>query len=157
MKIAFYKNGTSTWAKIISWWTKTIYTHCELVFEDKTAFSANTNSIKNFGTRFIKFDYDTYDPKYWEVIDLPINTYEEQKIKDWCKTEDNCFYDLVGIFLTQIIPLSFENPWWWFCSEVCLASFQKNLGWFKGIKAHEIDPGELRKMIIKKIESSLYS
>jgi len=147
MKIAFQKNGKGIFAKIIQWWTKSIYYHCELVFEDKTSFSANIDSWKIIGTRFSTFDYNNYDLNNWDVINLPINTDEEQKIKEWCKSENNCFYDFIGLFLTQLVPFSFENKYWWFCSEICCAALQKNLNWFQNIKTHEQDPIELRILV----------
>jgi len=147
MKIAFKKNGKSLTSKFIMWWTNSIYYHCELVFEDKTAFSSDIDSITKIGTRWITFDYDNYDVNQWEVYNLSINTNDEMKIKEWCKNEENCFYDFIGMLLTQMIPLSFQNPSWWFCSELCISAFQDNLNIFSKLTPHEVDPGELRELV----------
>lgn len=150
MKIAFQKNGSSAIAKIIQWWTKSQYYHVELVFEDKIAFTADT-TFKKFGTFFYEFYYDNYDINNWEVLDLNISEEDELKIRHWCETENGCWYDLIGLVFTQVIPLSFQNPYWWFCSEVCHAALQQNLGWFPSTKSHQIDPFELYNMVRKQL------
>jgi len=151
MKIAFEKNGTSWFAKAIMAWGKSPYYHSILIFEDKSSFTATT-SDKVFGTCFETFDYDNYDINRWVVFNLPINKDEEEKIREWCKTEDNCWYDVIGLVFANLIPISFENPWWWFCSEVCCAALQRNLGWFPEVKSYQVDPGQLHKLIVDKIK-----
>jgi len=157
MRIAFQKNGTSWFAKVIQWWTKSIYYHCEIIFEDKTSFTANIDK-NGYGTYFHTFDYNNYDKSNWDLIDINITSEQESQIKEWCKNEDGCWYDIIGLFLTQVIPLSFENSRWWFCSEMVIAALKENLGWFGTTKPHEIDPSEAYKMIQDKIkERNLFS
>ena len=145
MKIAFKKNPSSILGKLICWWTKSPYYHCELVFDCGSSFSAVPE--QNI-TRFAWIDY-TEDK--WDIIDLPFDSKTENNIMKWCNEEVNCKYDYIGILFTQIIPLSFQNPWWWFCSEVCMAALQV-ADWFKHFKPHEYDPGELNKLIKEKVK-----
>lgn len=118
MKIAFQKNPTSILGKLVCWWTKSPYYHCELVFNSGVSFSA----------QFFKktaFNFTYHYPKNWDFIEIPMTKEEEQTIYNWCVSESDCFYDYIGIIFTQFIPLSFQNPWWWFCSENCLAALQQ--------------------------------
>lgn len=136
MRLAFYKAPGDLIDKSIRRWTKSEYSHCELVFSNGLWFSA---SPRDGGTRFKHIDID---PEKWDFICVPMTLEQELKVYDFCIAEDRCLYDWLGILFTQVIPLSFENPWWWFCSEVCVAAFQQ-AGLCVGLVAHETDPEEL--------------
>lgn len=144
MKIAFAKNPTTFIQKSICKWTKSDYFHVELAFNCGASFSAISSENK---TRFAWLTYDNN----WDIIDLPFDYQQERTILKWCDTEVNCKYDWLGITFTQIIPLSFENPWWWFCSEVCMTALQQ-VGWFEGFYAYQYDPGELYRLVKEKLK-----
>lgn len=145
MVIAFRKNDPSFSSRLIRWWTKSTYSHCEMIFTNGLTFSA---FFEDFNTSFKR--NIIYDSNDWDFIDIPITRTEEYKIYGWTINEDNCFYDIIGIIFTQIIPLSFENPWWWFCSEVCCAAVQQ-VGLCLDITPHETDPGKLYKILKERI------
>ena len=41
MRVAFYKGEGNFFDKLIRWWTKSSYSHCELIFSDGIFFSAD--------------------------------------------------------------------------------------------------------------------
>jgi hypothetical protein len=140
LEIAFRKAEPSLSSKIIRWWIKSPYSHCELVFSNGLTFSAY---IEEYRTCFKNKEHLDSE---WDYITLPMSIENEYKIYQFCLKETDCKYDIIGLVFTQIIPLSFENPYWWFCSEVCTAALQAN-NMLLGIVPHETDPGELYKLV----------
>jgi hypothetical protein len=144
MEIAFRKNSNTIPSKLIRWWTKSPYSHCELVFKNGLTFSA---FIEDFRT---DFKSASHDPSEWDIIEIPIDLETEYKIYQFCVDEDNCLYDIVGLTLTQFLPLGFENPWWWFCSEICVAALHR-AGMLLDIVPHLTDPGTLAKLLNERL------
>lgn len=144
MKIAFKRHPVTIPAKAICWWTESEYFHSELVFSCGLSFSSDLDTGR---TRFKTIDYlHTSD---WITIVLPFDAKTEEEIFKFCCEEEGCRYDWVGIFLTQIIPLSRQSKSKWFCSEVCTRALQIG-GWLEDVKPHEISPGELINLIIER-------
>lgn len=139
MKIAFQKNPQTFLEKSICNWTNSPYFHTELVFNDGWCFSAD------FAKNTTRFKYINFNDN-WDYKIIPVTARQEIEILKWCLSEDKCGYDYIGIVFTQIIPLSFENPWWWFCSEVCLAAIQQ-VNYFKGLPAYQYNPGKLYHLL----------
>lgn len=140
MEIAFRKNAPGLFPKLIRWWTSSPYSHCEVIFSNGFTFSAD---IEEFKTRFKSV---SHNPDEWDIIKIPIERIIEYKVYDFCLNEENCLYDIIGIFFSQIIPISFENPWWWFCSENAVACLHKT-GELLDIIPHQTSPGRLYKLL----------
>lgn len=142
MKIAFYVGGDSFFAKLVQWYTRSPESHCELIFSDGQSFSAD---IERWRTCFATKDFSNTEK--WVVYDLPaITEAEEAIIRKFCVAETGCWYDIIGIFFSIVLPFGFQSPWWWFCSEVCTAALQQ-IGLLQGKKAWRVTPGELRLLI----------
>lgn len=120
MRVAFYKRDRTFFGRLISWWTRSEYTHVELVFGDGMFFSAHP---ADGGTRYKKFDLS--DLSHWDFYELPTLPTEEGEMRAFCDGEVGCRYDWFGIFLAQVLGLNRQHPDWWFCSEVCTAAFQR--------------------------------
>jgi hypothetical protein len=136
MKIAFRKNDTSIISKLIRWWTKSPYSHCEIIFSNGQTFSAFIEERKT------SMKTKVYSDNSWDIIELPIDKEAEYMVYEWCMNEMNCGYDFIGIIFSQIIKLSRESKEKWFCSEVCCAALQQaNLA--QGVVPHEVSPGAL--------------
>jgi hypothetical protein len=140
MKIAFKKNPETLIEKSICWWTASPYFHVEIIFESGISFSAYPEKNR---TAFTKHSFDL---SCWDIIDIPTTEEEDGIIFQWCLSEDKCGYDWSGIFLTQIIPLSFQSRTRWFCSEVCLAALQQ-IGKYPNLKAYHYHPGKLHRLL----------
>lgn len=138
MNIAFQKNPNKIFSKLICWWTKSPYFHTELFFSNGVSFSAQPLQK----TKFHSTDYNNKD---WDFINIPMSKEQEEILYKWCISESGCNYDYVGIFFCQILNWSFENPWWWFCSEICLAGIQKIYPMNKN--PYEFSPGKLYELL----------
>lgn len=65
MKVAFYKAKGIVGNALVRWWTKSAYSHCELVLPSGECVSS---SLMDGGVRTKMIDLD---PAKWDVIDVP--------------------------------------------------------------------------------------
>ena len=117
MKAAFYR-GTrpgiaGIYNRIVRWWTRSDFSHVELVLSTGRAWSA---SFADGGVRSKLIDFDTAN---WILIDLPPEL--EQGAEAWFRAHRGAKYDLLGNlqFVLSPIPHSQRR---WFCSEAVAAA-----------------------------------
>lgn len=140
MYVAFLKGtGFTDW--LIKKWTHSKYSHCQLVFSDGSSFGSNI-----FGDMSTQFMNMTYDPAYWDLVEVPMTPEHEREIIKFCQSEQNCKYDWCGIFFSQIFQLGWHSVSKWFCSEFCVAAFQV-VGMLPGVQPNRISPEDLHKRI----------
>lgn len=141
--VAFYKVNHTGIQLIYSWavrkWTKSIYSHCEIIFSNGEAASS---SFMDGGVRFKQIDFD---PAKWDFIDLPPAL--ENAARDWFVKYQGAKYDLLGNLHFVISPVGDDNKKW-FCSEAVAASL--------GIEdAYRFDPGDLYPVLKRMSELML--
>jgi len=112
MKLAFYK-GKGTWYdKIIRMWTRSKYSHVELVIGS----TWYTSSPRTGGVRA---RYITPKPANWDYVeiegDIPYITSFYQHTK-------GAEYDWAGIIFSQILPFGRHIADKWTCSEWCASA-----------------------------------
>ena len=121
MKIAFYiaKYGTF-YDKLISFTTRSIYSHCEIVFEDNLPSISASASVRDGGVRFkrIRFDH------HWHVYDLETDLKEENVIK-WFNEHDGDTYDYIGA-IGSLFSLDLSSKDKKFCSQACATVLRLN-------------------------------
>jgi hypothetical protein len=112
-RLAFYKakNG-DIFDKLIAWWTRSPYSHCEIVIGNKWYSSSPRDG------RVRKAIIEP-NPDSWDYIDVPMNTMDEVLVETLFKKYDGAKYDFMGILLSQILPLGMHSKSKWFCSEIC--------------------------------------
>jgi hypothetical protein len=141
VKVAFQKRDDSFFAGLIRWWTRSPYSHCELLFDDGQMFSSH---IAQNGTRF--WTPGTLSANEWDIYLLPTTLEEDIQIRAFCMAELNCRYDKFGIIFSQVIRMQREHPDKWFCSEVCTAALQR-ISRVMGAKPCTFSPGKLHKRL----------
>lgn len=143
MKVAFYiAEYGNFYDKLISIWTGSIFSHCELIFSDGEAFSA---SPMFKGTRFICSK--KFNKKHWIFLDLDISMDQENEIRYKSTQLLYTKYDWVGIFLSQVLPFKIQDEQKWWCSEIC--------AYLLGLKNKNLSPKQLllelnRNKLLKK-------
>lgn len=142
MRVAFLK-GTGFVSRAIQIWTRSKYCHCELVFGDDLRFSADPTMPMH-----TRFSIEPMSASCWDFIEIPMDKEKEKIICEYFKTELDCRYDWVGIFLSQFIPFGYHSESKWFCSEVCVAGLQK-VGLLTDVKPNRVSPGKLYKLLQK--------
>ena len=127
VQLAFYKADGSIYDKAIRVWTRSKYSHTELVVDEK----CYSSSGRDDGVREKEIDLDS---EKWDVVDL--HNIESIDVWNFFYKTRECRYDYLGIFLSQFLPLKLHNKQKWFCSEWCAEAM--------GIKdAHELSPQDL--------------
>ena len=141
VKIAFYKADKAKkhkWlTKLIAWWTRGQFCHCEIIIDGYMYSSSNWNG----GVR--KKEWKGTDDK-WEII--PVSNIDEQKILEFFEKTKGDKYDYLGVF-GFIVPLK-DREKQWFCSEWCSNTLKiagcKSL-WTK--EPSKISPNRLYKIL----------
>lgn len=116
-RAAFYK-GTQAgmpgiYNRIVRWWTRSKYSHVELVFADGLAASA---SAPDGGVRFRRIQFD---PDRWDVVDLPAHL--APAALAWFGAHAGQPYDWLGVLHFALSPVG-DNNQRWFCSEAAAAA-----------------------------------
>ena len=111
MKIAFYiaKYGTFT-DKVIAFFTRSKYSHCEIVFLDGMFASS---SPRDGGVRLKMISPDDH----WDIIDLG-NEYSEKSIRYWFMSNKGDTYDWLGA-IGSIFSIDLTSEDKKFCSYSC--------------------------------------
>jgi len=117
MKAAFYK-GTrpglaGIYSRVVRWWTKSPYSHVELVLATGLAWSS---SFEDGGVRAKLIDFN---PARWDLVDLPPAL--EHAAVAWFEAHRGAGYDLVGNLQFVISPIQHSRGRW-FCSEAIAAA-----------------------------------
>lgn len=117
MKAAFYcgtRPGIAgIYNRIVRWWTRSEFSHCELLLSTGRAWSA---SFADGGVRSKLIDFDT---KNWILIDLPPEL--EQAAEAWFVAHRGARYDLLGNLQFVLAPIPHSRGRW-FCSEAVAAA-----------------------------------
>ena len=110
IRLAFYK-GDGDWVdKLVRWWTKSQYSHVEVVVGD-TWYSS---SPRDGGVRMKKIEYK---PEDWDLVEY--KGVSETAVHELYRKTKGCKYDFVGILLSQWLPLRIQSKGKWYCSEWC--------------------------------------
>lgn len=105
--LALYKGQGSIFNRLIRWWTKSPYSHVELIINGVWYTSSHTDGgvCKRVLSR---------GPN-WDFIEIEINRLEAIKVFEQIEGYD---YDWTGIMFTQFIRLDWHSKDEYFCSEV---------------------------------------
>lgn len=109
---SFYKSTRPGWAgiynRLVRWWERGQYSHCELMFSDGMAASS---SYMDGGVRLKRIDFN---PDNWDFIALPDEL--ELRARSWFENHLDCKYDIIGNvrFIADFMP---DDKNKWFCSE----------------------------------------
>jgi len=117
VQAAFYR-GTrpglaGIYNRIVRWWTRSEFSHVELVLSTGRAWSA---SFADGGVRSKLIDFDTEN---WILIDLPREL--EQGAEAWFQARRGAKYDLLGNLQFVLLPIPHSQRRW-FCSEAVAAA-----------------------------------
>lgn len=131
-QVAFYRADckSAEWDdRLISWWTNSPYSHCELVING-IWISASPRDGRVRAKRIVP------NPANWDMVDVEV---DPDIVWELYGKTVNHSYDWINIWFTQILPFGWQINKWWICSEwVGTAIFGKE---YKG------NPGDLYRRI----------
>lgn len=116
MQVAFYKGRTRLFNRLVSWYLRGVYSHCELVlWTNDDGFS--TCASASFMDGGVRMKSIKLDPDHWDVIDVSGSL---SKAVRWVDDHEECRYDILGLlgFVWRRTPNSGHR---WFCSEAVAA------------------------------------
>ncbi len=121
IKIAFYR-GKGGWVhKVVRWWTKSPYSHAELILpDDKTWISISPFLSSRVAARV---KYDLENPEDWDFLIFPLNhreavkKYQLDQLYKFIDMTQGCKYDWAGMIASQISPFLIKRRDKWYCSE----------------------------------------
>ncbi len=117
MQAAFYKDNrpglAGIYNRLVRWWTKSDYSHVELVLSTGLSWSAS------YDDGGVRAKYIDFDPDKWDFIDLPAHL--EPAAETWFEAHNGARYDLLGNLQFVVAPVNHANGRW-FCSEAVAAA-----------------------------------
>lgn len=93
--------------KAIAWWTKSKYSHVELVF-DGYWYSTSPRDLK------VRKKMMAPKQGHWEIVNVEI---DQDYLQQFFFITQGRKYDWLGIFLSQFMPLNIHDDRRYFCSE----------------------------------------
>lgn len=130
VRLAFYKKRNSFFDKAIMWYTKSKYSHVELLVGD----IAYSSSVRDKGVR--KWDFEKNANKdNWDIVEIDEKSDLKHIDELYTKTKESA-YDLLGILLSQMLPIGIHAKSSYFCSEWCAEALKIN-------NPHKFSPEDL--------------
>ena len=121
IKVAFYKGDDSKIHKIIRWWTKSIYSHAELIMPDNktwisiSPFLTSKVSVRDVSTvkNLDDWDFLSFNLSWRE----PVEKYQMNQLYNFIEKTEGKKYDWTGMLLSQVTPYLIKHKARWYCSE----------------------------------------
>ncbi len=134
--IAFEK-GNSFSAKVIKYITKSKYSHCELIIDNKWI-----SSDPKVGGAYVN-DLRPLTDKY-DYITVYVDGATKRKALGFANNQVGKKYDWCGVLCTHLFKIDRENNDKWFCSELVCTLLQKMENpQVKGAKPADLTPQDL--------------
>jgi len=120
IRVAFYRGKGGWLHKFIRWWTKSPYSHAELILPDgKTWVSISPFLTSRVAPR-IKYRVDHNDWDYL-VFELnwrePVQKYQLDQLYKFIDSTQGSKYDWTGMIMSQLCPFLIKRRNKWYCSE----------------------------------------
>jgi len=114
IKVAFYKGQGNFINKIVRWWTKSGYSHAELILPDGITWLGISPFLKSKVASRKKLIIEHSD---WDFVVLQVTQEQVDIIMEFFEDTENNGYDWVGMLLSQFLPCKIKHRERWYCSE----------------------------------------
>ena len=150
IRVAFYKAKGNWLNNIIRWWTKSRYSHAELVLPNNVTWIGISPFLSSKVESRFHLDCDY---RNWDFVDLELTNKQHATILDFFEETKGCKYDWFGMLLSQFLPFHIKRKNKWYCSEWIAYALRISgvLDW-QTIKIYDqcdLSPGMLHKIILK--------
>jgi hypothetical protein len=147
IKIAFYKGEGELVNRLVRWWTKSPYSHAELILPDDVTWVGISPFLKSEVSARRKEITNLSD---WDFIEFEITSQQNDIIMQFYEETKGNKYDWFGMMASQFIPFVVKQKGRWYCSE-WIAYALRIAGVFdwKIIKIydqHDLSPGTLYRI-----------
>ena len=114
IKVAFYKGDGNCLNSIVRWWTKSVYSHAELVLPDNITWIGISPFLKSKVASRIKLEVD---PSEWDFVSLYVTQEQLDIVMEFFQDTEGQRYDWWGMLLSQFLPCKIKHRKRWYCSE----------------------------------------
>ena len=155
IKVAFYKGNPGRLHKIIRWWTKSKYSHAELIMPDNKTWI----SISPFLTSRVSARCRDVieNPEMWDYLTFnlnwrkPVREYQVAQLQKFVSETTGCKYDWIGMLLSQFGPFLIKRRDRWYCSEwIAHALVNSRIIMWDDIRIYDtpdLSPGKLHDIL----------
>jgi len=112
MKLALYKGKGQVGNALIRWWTRSPYSHCEIVIGELS----HSSSLMDGGVRAKQIEFNT---DHWDFVELPWA--EPHRVESLMRDTHGEPYGWLDLIWRQVLNRP-GNSRGWFCSEWCAAA-----------------------------------
>lgn len=135
--LAFYKARGDKIDRAIRWWTRSPYSHVELILSpSKPKLGDNVRPAFSSSSRDggVRTKTITFDLASWDFI--PVAWVDEERVQTAVKRFSGRRYDYLGLAMSQLLNLRRGSAARWFCSEI--------VAWILNVPApSSLSPGDL--------------
>jgi hypothetical protein len=117
--VSMYKGRKRVSNRLISWWDRGPYSHCEITFSDGLSGSAS------FLDGGVRLKYINFDPEHWDRFVIKADS---AYARQWFYNNEDCAYDVWGD-ARFIVSRIAEDQSSYFCSEAFMAALKFNDSW----------------------------
>jgi len=130
-------------SSLIGWWTRSPYSHAELIVGNRWISSRIVTGVRVFDLR--PLNDEVYD--YIDLGDIYITKRQLEVFNNWVDYAITLPYDKTGIVFSQFFPFSLDAKNKFFCSEVVCKLLQI-LGYEEVInkRPQNVSPGDLARI-----------
>jgi hypothetical protein len=121
IRIAFFKGSEGPLHRFIRWWTKSKYSHAELVMPDGKTWISISPFLSSRVSARIKGN--EVNPENWDYLDFylnwrePVKDYQLNQLYKFIDKTQGCKYDWTGMIMSQLCPFLVKRRDKWYCSE----------------------------------------
>lgn len=112
IRVAFYKGGQGWIHRVIRWWTRSEYSHAELIMP-----SGEWVSISPFLAKRVQSRAAPEEDGEWDYIDIEVTEKKIESLQRFYELTKGHKYDWVGMVLSQLLPFHIKARGRWYCSE----------------------------------------
>ena len=114
IKVAFYKGKGNFINGIVRWWTKSVYSHAEIMLPDGITWIGISPFLKSkvASRKKIIIDYSE-----WDFVDINVKQEQLDIIMEFFEYTERHGYDWIGMLLSQFLPCKIKHKKRWYCSE----------------------------------------
>ena len=148
--LAFCKARYNFMDDIIRWWTKSKYTHVELIMPDGDWLSLRHGNMwmkRKSPLKIMAIPRDCINPRIWDTISIEVTEEQLKSIRLFFKETSGAGYDWVGMILSHVMRIKIKLRSMWYCSEWVMQALKIAgiLNWKETLKYEmsSVSPGEL--------------
>ena len=147
--IALYKGKGTFVNYIVRKWTKSQYSHAELILEDKKTWIGISPYIN---AEVVKRQVEDYNPAKWDFYKINITEEQHKSIIDFYDLTKGTKDDWIGMLLSQFLPFRIKQENKWYCSEWILYALRIScvIDWklIKIFDQSDLSPAKLHQILL---------